>query len=184
MKIGIVWIACVLAAGCQSKGGGSGDTTAGKERGPCYGNGTCDQGLVCLSKLCVAPPAADCQAIADHLGGLLLGNYAAKEERAAFATDVVADCTARKLSKEDGDCLLRASGRQAIGQCAVALGVGDCKKITEHLKAMVPAGGTDQFLVTAADRLIARCKNEVPSRGLEKCVIAATKIEQLEQCQW
>lgn len=28
---------------------------AGSERGPCYGNGTCNQGLVCLSQLCVRP---------------------------------------------------------------------------------------------------------------------------------
>ena len=185
--IGIVLIACALAGGCQGKGASgssSGGTGAGKERGPCYGNGTCDQGLVCLSELCVAPPAADCAAIAQHLGGLLLGNYAPREERAAFTTDVTADCTARKLSKDDGECLMRATGRQAIGQCPVALGVGDCKKVTEHLKALVPAGGTDQFLVTAADRLISRCKNEVPSRGLEKCVMAATKIEELDRCQW
>src|SRR5688572_29299388 len=115
MKIGIVLIACALDAGCQSPSKSDTTPSAGKERGPCYGNGTCDDGLVCLSKLCVAPPAADCKAISDHLGGLLLGNYAPRDERAAFSSDVAADCAARKLSKEEGECLLRASGRQAIG---------------------------------------------------------------------
>lgn len=32
---------------------------AGTERGPCYGNGTCNAGLVCLSDLCVRAPASD-----------------------------------------------------------------------------------------------------------------------------
>jgi len=31
----------------------SGKPATGAERGPCYGNGTCDDGLVCLSELCV-----------------------------------------------------------------------------------------------------------------------------------
>jgi len=174
-------VALALAAAACSGKGKSSTVAAGKERGACYGNGTCDQGLVCLSQLCVAPPGADCTAIADHLGGILLGNYAPRDERAAFSTEVAADCTAKKLSKDDGDCLMRATGRQAIGGCAVPLGVGDCKKVTEHLQGL-PRG--DQFLVTAADRLISRCKNEVPSRALEKCVLAATKVEQLDQCQW
>ena len=88
---------------------------AGSSGGACYGNGTCDEGLVCLSQLCVVPPGADCAAIADHLAGILLGNYAPKEDRSAFAADVTADCTTRKLTKDDGECLMRASGRQAIG---------------------------------------------------------------------
>lgn len=32
---------------------------AGTERGPCYGNGTCNAGLVCLSDLCVSAPTSD-----------------------------------------------------------------------------------------------------------------------------
>src|SRR5262245_1658642 len=36
-----------LAMACSS------GPAAGSERGPCYGNGTCDTGLVCLSNLCV-----------------------------------------------------------------------------------------------------------------------------------
>ena len=35
--------------------GGGGGKAAGSEGGPCYGNDTCNSGLVCLSKLCVAP---------------------------------------------------------------------------------------------------------------------------------
>jgi len=48
-------------------GGGRGGTTgaggsgipAGSERGPCYGNGTCNAGLACLSDTCVVAPSSD-----------------------------------------------------------------------------------------------------------------------------
>jgi len=185
MRSFVVFVIIVAAVGCSK----SGSTTApgagpGKERGACYGNGTCDQGLVCLSDLCVAPPGADCAAVAEHLGGLLLGNYAPKGERATFLAEVQADCAKVKLTKEDGDCLLRAEGRQAIGGCPHPLGVGDCAAIVAHLKTLLPQNGTDQWLVTPADRLIARCKNEVPSKGLEICVLAATKVDQVEHCTW
>jgi hypothetical protein len=45
------WGSMLALAAC------SGGTTvpAGSERGPCYGNGTCDAPLVCLSNLCVRP---------------------------------------------------------------------------------------------------------------------------------
>jgi MYXO-CTERM domain-containing protein len=39
-------------------GGGQAGAGAGSERGPCYGNGTCNAGLVCLSDICVKPADA------------------------------------------------------------------------------------------------------------------------------
>jgi MYXO-CTERM domain-containing protein len=36
--------------------GGTGGKAAGTEGGPCYGNGTCNSGLTCLSQLCVTAP--------------------------------------------------------------------------------------------------------------------------------
>ena len=42
----------VFAVGCEGNGGGN-STPAGSEGGACYGNGTCDDGLSCLSGLCV-----------------------------------------------------------------------------------------------------------------------------------
>jgi len=44
----------LLVAGC---GGSSGPAT-GSERGPCYGNGSCNTGLECLSNTCVKPAAS------------------------------------------------------------------------------------------------------------------------------
>ena len=43
--------AALLAGAC----GGSSSKATGTEGGPCYGNGTCNAGLSCLSQLCVSP---------------------------------------------------------------------------------------------------------------------------------
>ncbi len=40
-----------------SQGEGGGGPAAGSEGGPCYGNGTCDDGLVCADGVCKAPAA-------------------------------------------------------------------------------------------------------------------------------
>src|SRR5262245_36182171 len=188
MKRMIVVLVVLSIAGCRSQadsggggGGGGGGAAAGKERGPCYGNGTCDQGLVCLSQLCVRPAGADCAKVAEHLGSLLLGNYAPREERAAFLTSTQDECVKMQLTKEEGDCILRSEGKQAIGGCPRPLGVGNCATIVDHLKKMK---GGDPYLVTSADRLIARCKNEVPSKTLETCVLAAQTMDQLDRCTW
>jgi hypothetical protein len=45
---------CLLVCGLWVIGCGD-RTPAGAERGPCYGNGTCEPGLLCLSDLCVNP---------------------------------------------------------------------------------------------------------------------------------
>src|ERR1022692_255569 len=39
--------------------GGTGGKTEGTEGGPCYGNGSCNGSLICLSHLCVQPAPAD-----------------------------------------------------------------------------------------------------------------------------
>ena len=59
-------LALALATGCGERdpvGGDQGQVTkrdagrpAGSEGGPCYGNGTCDKGLICASRLCVKLP--------------------------------------------------------------------------------------------------------------------------------
>jgi formylglycine-generating enzyme len=48
-----LWIASCSSAPESARG-----RAAGSERGPCYGNGTCDAGLVCRSERCVAPASA------------------------------------------------------------------------------------------------------------------------------
>jgi len=50
----LAWLAAIAANGCSSSGG-----SAGGERQACYGNGTCNPGLICLSQSCVHPSLAD-----------------------------------------------------------------------------------------------------------------------------
>jgi hypothetical protein len=51
IALAIVSLIGLTVVGC---GGGSGPA-AGSERGACYGNGTCNTGLECLSNICVKP---------------------------------------------------------------------------------------------------------------------------------
>jgi hypothetical protein len=53
LAVALAAVVGLVAVGC---GGGSGSPATGTERGPCYGNGTCNTGLVCLSNTCVKPP--------------------------------------------------------------------------------------------------------------------------------
>ena len=50
MQRAVLWVTVIVfqLMGCTEK-------DVGAEGGPCYGNGTCDPGLVCLSNLCVRP---------------------------------------------------------------------------------------------------------------------------------
>jgi hypothetical protein len=48
-------VALVALIGLTVYGCGSSGPATGSERGPCYGNGTCNTGLECLSNVCVKP---------------------------------------------------------------------------------------------------------------------------------
>jgi hypothetical protein len=176
-----------ILAACQTAsttGGASPTTPPGTERGECRAGGACDPGLLCLSQRCVRPPEADCAKVVAALGEQLLGNYAEEEERARFAADTQAACARLHLSAEDGACLLHAKGRAEIGRCPHPLGVGDCAAISRHLASLAGTQGADPYLVTGADRLASRCKNEIPTLALERCVLAAKSVAELEPCRW
>ena len=173
-----VLVLVAAVAGCKEGAAGSGKE--GAERGACYGNGTCNDGLVCLSDLCVKPPGADCAKVAEKLGGMFLGNYAPRAERDAFLAATRDECIANDLTKEEGDCILGATHRNALSRCPKVIGAGDCTKIVAHLDTL----RTDPYLRTTADTLQSRCKNETPSKGLEACVLAAKAIGDLDRCVW
>jgi hypothetical protein len=174
------FVSCALAlvvtsgvAGCKggssTSGGAAAPTVAaGAERGACRPDATCDPGLVCLSPL----------------GPIFLDNYTPREEREAFAADVRAECGGANFTREDGECLARAKTRQDINACPRPIGLGDCKKILAHADEVRVRSGVDAYLVTPADRLVERCKSEVPTRGFERCVLAATTMSDLERCAW
>jgi len=187
----VVWLAMVVAAAghaackksSEAGNGGGGASAEGTERGACYGNGTCNNGLTCLSNLCVRPPGADCDKVAAKLSSLLLGNYAARDQRDAFLASTRDECTRASLTKEEGDCLLAVPHRNAFGTCPKVIGVGDCAKVVSHLDTLRKSSG-DEFVVNNADKLGARCKNETPSKGLELCVLGARSIADLDRCVW
>lgn len=181
--------ALAMVAACKGGSSTSGGTAtptvaAGAERGACRPDATCDPGLVCLSQLCVRPPPADCARVADALGPIFLDNYTPREERDRFAADVRAECGSANFTREDGECLARAKSRQDINACPRPIGLGDCKKILAHAEEVRVRSGVDAYLVTPADRLVERCKSEVPTRGFERCVLAATTMSDLERCAW
>jgi hypothetical protein len=49
------WVVALAALGWSALGCGGSSGGAGAERQACYANGTCNAGLTCLSKVCVAP---------------------------------------------------------------------------------------------------------------------------------
>jgi|GEM_PF-6552381 len=156
----------------------------GSERADCRPDRSCDPGLTCLSNLCVRPPPADCAKVGQALGFIFLDNYTPREERAGFLAEVARQCAAANLSREDGECLAAAKTRVELRNCPTPVGLGDCKKITTHLDEVRVRDGVDAYLVTSADRLIQRCKSEVPSLAFERCALAAKTMVDLERCTW
>ncbi len=176
----------VVLAACGRRSSDDGDEIEkqyadGTERGDCYGNGTCNDGLVCMSNLCVRPPGADCDAVVKHLGALLLDNYTPKPERDRFATETLAECVDAKLSQADGQCLLDAKHRNLLSKCPRVIGVGDCASIVLYVRTLP---GNDLDLKTDADRVADRCRNEVPSKAFEACALSARHVNELSRCVW
>lgn len=66
MRAGVAAVVAVIGLGC----GGKHDAATGSERGPCYPNATCDEGLTCLSSVCVH---VDADAAGDATGPLGIG---------------------------------------------------------------------------------------------------------------
>ncbi len=156
----------------------------GTERGDCRPDRSCDHGLTCLSDLCVRPPPADCAKVGQAIGFIFLDNYTPREERSSFLAEIARQCAAANLSREDGECLAAAKTRLELRSCPHPIGLGDCKKIAAHADAVRARDGVDAYLVTAADRLIERCKSEVPSLAFERCALAASTMSDLERCAW
>ena len=180
----IMAVLALCAACAKQQGNETTTAAAGTERGPCYGNGTCNEGLICLSDLCVRPPPADCAAVAKKVGYLTLSNYAPAEERAAFESDMVTECKGMHLTKEEGDCILRAQSRGQLGQCPKPMGMGSCDRIVAHIRDnLAPADkAVARFLERGIDELIAECERQGITAADEKCALAAKTFDELKAC--
>ncbi len=110
-----------VLAGCQQDkapaGGGNSAGNVGQERGECRPDKTCDPNLLCLSNLCVRPPAADCAPLAEDLTSMELGNYAEPEEREPVVAKYKAQCEQAMITKEEGQCLDKTRDKWSAAQC-------------------------------------------------------------------
>lgn len=116
----------------------------GRERSDCRPDKSCDTGLICLSNLCVRPPPADCQAVAEQLTSFELGNYAEPEDRAPVVARFQGACEAAMVTKEEGQCLDKARDKWTASQCAPRLfpelassSTGDCGAIVDRVRAAI-----------------------------------------------
>ena len=210
MKLASVWMAAlgaVLAVGCSKADSGTSNgpprPAAGKERGDCvapkpqpeqpvdeFAVGTCDPGLLCLSNLCVRPPPADCQVIADQLASFDLGNYAEPEERAPVVDKYKRACHKAMVSKEQGECMANATNRFAALQCAPlmfpdtskqgAAGGGECAPIMDKIKAaMARSMGnaqdpqTNKMLDAVFVAMKDSCEQDGWPPAFKQCILAA-----------
>lgn len=178
-------VVMVLAIGCAKDGRGA----AGTERGDCRGGdkNKCDPGLLCLSNLCVRPPAADCGMVSETLASLDLGNYAEPEERAPVVAKYKAACEKAHISKEEGECLDKAKDKWAAGQCAPRMfpemsstNTGDCKQVVAKVEAAMKGQvqGLDQpnmvqWLATTMRVMQQSCEEDAWPDALKKCILTA-----------
>lgn len=176
--------ALMALAACKGAAQPPAGPAPGQERGACRPDRSCDRGLTCLSDLCVRPAGADCAKVGDTLAYLLLDNYAEREVRDALRADVVRQCQEQGLTADEGACLSRARDRAELRACPKVVGLGDCKKISAHLEGLRGTSGVDAYLVTSADRVIARCRTESPTLAFERCILAARSIDDVDRCAW
>jgi hypothetical protein len=208
MKLASVWVVAVVAAGCSKADSGTSSgpprAASGKERGDCvapkaepgqprdeFAIGTCDPGLLCLSNLCVRPPPADCQLIADQLASFDLGNYAEPEDRAPVVDKYKRACHKAMVSKEQGECIANTTDRFAAFQCAPLMfpdmnkaaeagGDGECDKIMATLKTFMQkslAGAQDPQTLRMLDAVFVAMKDSCEQDGwpaaFKQCILTA-----------
>lgn len=189
-RIVIVVVCAALGAACEKR------AAEGKERGDCYGNHTCDPGLVCLSDLCVRPPPADCAKVGEKLAGYRLGNYAPRDERDRVVGELTAQCTAAKLSKEEGDCILEANSRLDLARCPrpmldeLAGDKDGCKQVGQRFAALfvdeMGKSGDRATLEKAsarlADAIAESCMTDGWPDAVKKCVVMAQGSRDMDDC--
>ncbi|MEO8700971.1 MAG: hypothetical protein ABI867_13065 [Kofleriaceae bacterium] len=154
IALAVSWVGCTRDA---PPAVGRGE--AGKERADCRsgsgsGSGSaCDPGLLCLSNVCVKPPPADCTLIGNALASIDLGNYADLEDRAPVVAKYKAQCEQAYVTKEEGQCIVKARDQWSASQCAPKLfpqlaagsGSGDCVKVRDKIRAAYNAQQVASF---------------------------------------
>jgi xanthine/CO dehydrogenase XdhC/CoxF family maturation factor len=192
--IGVGALGCQRTAEEAAATRGSGSSTgsasrAGRERGDCRPDKGCDPGLLCLSDLCVRPPAADCIAVAESLASLELGNYAPREQRAAVVAVKRAACETAMVSKDEGKCLDAAHDKYAVAACVprmfpdVAVGSGSaggsCDAIAARMRALIAKKDPAQDKMIAAATAVVRasCAEDGWPESFKQCLLASVDAD-------
>ena len=159
----------------------------GRERSDCRSDKSCDTGLICLSNLCVRPPGADCQDVAEQLTSIELGNYAEPEDRAPVVARYKGACEAAMVTKEEGQCVDKARDKWSAGQCVPRMfpelassSTGDCGAIVDRVRAAMikqAAQVTDPKLKGWFDRTMAimleSCTQDRWPDSVKKCMLSS-----------
>ncbi len=188
VAIAMLSLGLVVACSKSSDGKKAAGAKDGTETGKCYGNGTCNPGLICSgSKICVKPPPADCNKVALQMSYIVLGNYAEQAERQKYVTAQAARCQKLAISKEEGECIKRASRPAALNKCRKDLvEVGRCDKMVAHIMQIMKSDPKTEkfrrFLVKATDKMIQRCERKNPTKQVETCVLKAATSDDLRKC--
>ena len=207
MKLGMALaVVSMWAAGCSKEapaGGvvGDGRPALGKERGDCKADKVCDPGLLCLSNLCVRPPPADCNLVAEGLASYDLGNYAEPEEREPIVARYKASCEKAHVTKEQGDCFEKATDKTAAMMCAPFMfaaekvptqpvATGDCAKVTARIRqtmagqlSQVTDPQTLQMMNKAMTVMQESCELDGWPDALKTCILnAGDGTDAMSQC--
>jgi hypothetical protein len=181
---GVLWVATTACQG-HPNAAGAPAVAAGKERGDCRPDKGCDPGLLCLSNLCVRPPPADCQVVADQLASMDLGNYAEAEERAPVVARYKAACDKAYVSKEQGVCLDKAKSKWDAAQCAPELfpelkatGKAGCDRVATKLRTSMsrqmgntPDTQTQQMFGKVMTVVQESCEQDGWPEALKSCIL-------------
>lgn len=184
-------VVILLATACQkeaSEPGAPARPALGKERGDCKPDKVCDPGLLCLSNLCVRPPPADCQQVADILASFDLGNYAEPEAREPVVAKYKAACEKAYVSKEQGECFVKAAGKEAAELCAPAMFATQKVEVEVGSGAKVPGAGGAGDCATIADKIRAQMGKQMSNSDPQTQQMFAKVItivrESCEQDNW
>ena len=150
----------VTIEGCDGSESTTGPSCAlGSERCACYGNKTCDEGLVCRSKICVDASVSDAggggqdstssagtsatgQGGAGNSAGISAGAQGGDTLVGAGGTTLVGTAGSTALG-EGGTTLVGAGGTTTLGQGGTTLvGTGGTTTLSEGGTTLVGTGGT------------------------------------------
>jgi hypothetical protein len=175
----------VALSGCQRD---NPPAPPGTERSDCRPDGTCDPGLSCLSKRCVKPPPANCQAVAETLASFDLGNYAPLEERGPVVARHEVACKHAHVSKDEGACIDQARDKWTAAQCAPRLfpelasaTTSDCVAVRTKIRASYGAQGVafendpkmSKWFATTLQIVQQSCEQDRWPDAVKRCILAS-----------